>query len=117
MAFKRDLFTGELVEVESSGEGRQVIYREEIPASMTQEKTCNPWSRPWRCTSLGVANPDQIPEFNEAAKKFAGPGVYYDTQGRLVCESRGARNRALAMLGKVDYDGGYGDRTESRRAA
>lgn len=117
MAFFRDLFTGELKERPNSSVGRELLYVEEIPASMQQERTAKPYSRPWVCTALGVANPAQIGEYNEAAKKFAGSGVGFDQQGRLVCDSRAARNRALKWMGKIDYSGGFGDHTGTSRAA
>lgn len=118
MAFYRDIYTGELKERPASSVGREILYVEEIPACLRRGRgSDNPWSRPWVSATLGVANLAQIPEYNEAAKKYAGPGVSFDQQGNIVCESRAARNRALKWMGKIDYSGGYGDYTSTKRAA
>src|SRR5689334_4528514 len=109
MGFKRDLFTGELVETQESEHGRQIIYSEEIPPSMRQDKICNPYSKPWVSQSLAV-HPSQVAEFNEAAKRN-GTGAFYRKDGALVCESRGARAREMRARGKFDQQGGFGDYT------
>jgi hypothetical protein len=126
MGMRRNFITGEWEEFEDGSLGGtwvhhngEVVRAEEVPRKLRTKSSRSAIcaKRPWVSKSLGVANPDQIPAYAAAAKKHAGPGVTFDKQGNLVCDSRGARNRALAWLGKVDYDGGYGDRTESKRAA
>jgi hypothetical protein len=111
VAFKRDLFTGKLVETEDSPRGREVIFREEIPPCRDQTPVgCNPYRRPWVSEALALSNPAQYKQFNQAMRdQGINPGAYYRPDGMLVCESRAARNDALRFNHKIDRDGGYGD--------
>lgn len=108
MGLRRHFITGEWEEYEDTGAHELIVYEGKAEKT-SRSSICA--KRPWVSESLGVSNPDQIGQYSKAAAKFAGPGVSYDKQGRLVCDSRAARNRALKWLRKVDYDGGYGDFT------
>ena len=113
MPFKRDLFTGELVEVEATPDGRVLLYREEIPEHLQQNRTsCNPYAKEWETETLAVPI-EQMQKFNEDAKRM-GTGAYYkpgkDGQyANLVCPTRKSRARELKRRGAYDRDAGYGD--------
>lgn len=112
--FKRDLFTGELVEDKSGEGGRQIIYREEIPEYMDQTRvgTANPYSKEWVTETLAVPI-EQMEQFNADAKRH-GTGAYYrptrDGQyAALVCPTRRSRAREIKRRGAFDRQAGYGD--------
>lgn len=110
MAFKRDLFTGEVVEVASPEGGREILYRQEIPPHLQQRRTrCNPWRKPWVGQSVAV-NPKQVDHFNQELADHSVSGAHYDpSTGNLVCESRRARREAVRLRGFHDHNGGYSD--------
>jgi hypothetical protein len=96
------------------GAGFTMIYPSRMKQAKSNSSSAISAKNPWESESLAVPI-EQAAEFTEAARKFAGPGVSYEPDGKgyakLRCESKGARNRALQWLGKVDRDGGFGDYT------
>lgn len=120
MPFKRDLFSGELVEVPSEGGRRRIIARTSIPEGAVTKRCGSLWGRPWR--SLGQGGPiENMEELNRTAVPGARyvPSKRYAGLCELECDSRRARANELGFRGNVDFDGGYGDmpRTRRRRAA
>lgn len=105
---KRDLFTGEWVEEPTCVGGRQILARGKAIENK-KNKGKGAYDRPWISQTLGVANPEQIGQFNEAAKAYGGGFYFRPSDGAIVCESRGARNNALRFFNKIDMDAGYGD--------
>lgn len=111
MPFKRDLFTGELVEVPSDGGGRRIIARTSIPegAIDPSRRKGSAWGRVWRGQSLGV-HPDQAAEFSQAAKD-AGTGAWYDEKGRVCADSEAALQREFGRRGYYDRNAGSRDQS------
>ena len=108
MGFKRDIFTGELVEFESSETGRELIYQEEIAPSMQQGRRAgSAWSKPLVSQAMSV-HPEQYKEFNESAKRY-GTGAFYDKNGDCHLPTRSARNKEMKRRRMFDKSGGYGD--------
>lgn len=110
MPIRRNIFTGEIEEFESSPDGRQIVSRERLPygEQTVMKRHRNPYNKPWRSRSLGVPY-YQAAEFNEAAKA-AGTGAFYDMRtGEMVCESKSSRKREVERRGMYDNDGGYSD--------
>lgn len=117
MPFKRDLFTGKLVETEPTPNGRAIIARGSVPKYAVQGRKTRggAYSKTWRAPNLGVANPDQIPEYNEAMRA-QGMKCWIDPITNECCaDSQSGRNDALRFFNKIDYDGGYGDVTTHDR--
>jgi hypothetical protein len=109
MGMRRNWLTGEWEEFESPADGREIIAREELPPGRDVQRCGNAWSKPWVSEALSV-HPKQVAEFNEAAKRN-NTGAFYRQDGKLVCESRGARARECRARGVFDKQGGYGDYT------
>jgi hypothetical protein len=111
----REVEPVELDKIEiGSGPRRTTIYTPAVDISQSSSTSAICAKRPWRSMTMALENPAQIKEFNEAAQKFAGPGVRYEMdkgEAVLVCDSKSARNRALRWLNKIDRDAGYGDHT------
>lgn len=71
---------------------------------------------PQHSRALGV-NPNQVPAQMEHARKMGVP-TSFDGSGKPIFTSRGHRAEYLRKVDgrRVDYDGGYGDCTESTAA-
>jgi hypothetical protein len=119
--FVRSWFSDKLEEVnDDSPGGRQIIAREPVRTGYDPRRSGKhggAYSQGWNLEGLAVPI-EQINEANEAAKRYA-PGVtFVPTKDGGYCqpagESRRSRNACLEWHGKVDFDGGYGDRTSSR---
>lgn len=106
--FKRDLFTGELKEVETQcpETGRAVLLH-----AAPKEKRCRSvWSRPWISMAAGIPNKDQAAEFNAAMEAQGIRGAHIDPEtGAAVCDSRQSRNAYLRFMNLFDTDPGYKD--------
>jgi len=118
MAFIRDLFTGELKEVEHGAGGRQILYRSPQPTNRVK-RYANPWDqgKDHVCRPLSLlpelATPERI-EAENAAARHHGTGAYYTPDGMCHLPTRGARSREMARersdgSRRQDNDGCYGD--------
>jgi hypothetical protein len=98
--FKRDLFTGELIEEPLTGEGRVLIGRIEPPEGAVDSRHCAPWSRDWVSRSMGV-HPSEVPTMNEEARRH-NTGAHYREDGSLVCSTRKSRKLEVERRGFYD---------------
>jgi hypothetical protein len=110
----RDIFTGELKEVESGRGGRQIIARTTVPEHMeaANRRTGSAWARTFRGQSLAV-HPDQAAAFSEAAQE-AGTGAWYDEKGHLCADSEGALQREMGRRGFYDKEATFSDQSRAR---
>ncbi len=65
-------------------------------------------NKPLESQGLSVHR-SQADEFNEHYRKNGITGVHHEPNGDCVIESRGERNKVLALRGLRDNDAGYGD--------
>jgi hypothetical protein len=65
-------------------------------------------SKPLESLALSC-HPDQVAEYNEAARKEGLTGISWDARGRCSITSRGDRKAWLRVQGLHDNEGGYGD--------
>ena len=65
-------------------------------------------SKPLESLGLSVHR-TQAAEFNEYYRENGITGVHHKPNGDCVIESRGERNKVLALRGLRDNDAGYGD--------
>jgi hypothetical protein len=63
-------------------------------------------ANPWVSEHLGCHR-TQVDEFQKDIDHI--PGAYYTPDGKVVCESRQARNEVMKVRGVRDNDAGYGD--------
>lgn len=107
MAMRRNWLTGEWEEYEPPQDGREIIFRGEIPEGAVTGRANSPWSTPLVSDACAI-HPDQAGQFSEDAKRH-GTGAWYNSKGQAVFESRQARARELKRRGFFDKDAGYGD--------
>lgn len=113
MPFYRPLFgDGELVERKQETEGR-VVLAKTSDCDKGPQASRYAWRKPQVSWALGLENPAQFAEFNEALASQGVTGAYYRKDGAAVIESRAARNRLMRFWNAFDADAGYGDRSIS----
>lgn len=121
MGWKRDIFSGELVETLESGQGRQVIFRGSLPygEATVRGRRGDPWDTGRDHVALAMsikpeeATPERIAHENKMAKRH-GTGAYYTPDGRCHTPTRGSRAKEMRRPHRggfryQDNDAGYGD--------
>ena len=110
MAFRRNLFTGVLEEVPSTGVGRQVIFRGRLPYGdqTVTGRRGDPWDTGRDHVDKGMsiapdeATPGKIEQLNENAK-HCNTGAYYSPDGKCYTPTRRSRAREMRARANVDY--------------
>jgi hypothetical protein len=113
MGFKRDIFTGKLVETQPPEGGREIIARGSLPfgEQTVTSRIPNPdYDR--ECVALSIkpeeATPERIAEHNEQARRH-NTGAFYDRDGRCMTSTRGSQNREMRRRNYINNDAGFGD--------
>lgn len=112
---RRHFLTGELEEVPFESDNGKIVYVYGDEDAAKEQRRVGPAIselHPWTSRALGVVPEDFAKRTRELKQAGIYGEAYYDRRnhGRLVCTSRKARNKVLALRNMGDADAGYGDR-------
>lgn len=94
MPFKRDIFTGEIVEYDSNGRAVEVIARIDPPVKPVRSGG-GKWPR--ESYAMGV-DPEDVPQAMETARRHGVP-TEYTPDGDPVLTSPGHQKRYMRVFG------------------